>query len=209
MYMPTLGRFISRDPLQQDVEIFSDNNWFGRNLDAMARRQYAYVSNNPTNFVDPSGRVEWTPNQPSLEADPMANLAKKKGKGHLIIDPSCSGFCFWMKPEEGPKRWECTTGTTFDADGVWGLCFKGRAFKVVDGCTLTITCKTKPNGKAYGICSVKCEGWYSGLGQTLTGNCIDDPWTNDPPKVPGPPPKPALPCWGDCEVPEILAPPGM
>lgn len=211
MLSPILGCFLTRDAaaMPGEPDLLSDNNWFGQNLDAMVRRQYTYASNNPVNFVDPSGRAEFAPNQPAFEADPMAMLRRKKGAGHIVIDPSCAGYCFWMKPEDGPKRWECTTGTTFDADGVWGLCFKGHAFKVVDGCTLTISCKANASGKVHGACDVQCEGWYSRLGQTLTGGCVVDPWTGDPPKVPGPSPGPTLPCLGDCEVPEVLAPPGM
>jgi RHS repeat-associated protein len=55
MYQPTLGSFLSRDPLGQDgVDVLYDNNWFGAALDRM---QYAYCGNNPANCVDPSGQT--------------------------------------------------------------------------------------------------------------------------------------------------------
>ncbi|MGH7136509.1 MAG: hypothetical protein ACREHD_12270, partial [Pirellulales bacterium] len=56
MYTPTLARFMSRDPFSQDVDLLSDNNWFGRRLDAMEAQSYAYARSNPVNRVDPSGQ---------------------------------------------------------------------------------------------------------------------------------------------------------
>jgi len=56
MYLPTLGRFASRDPLSTDgVELLHDNNEFGSRLDAMCEHPYVYTANNPVNRVDPSG----------------------------------------------------------------------------------------------------------------------------------------------------------
>ena len=56
MYSPTLGSFLSRDPLPQAgvPEILSDNNWFGHRL-TMMRNLYGYGDPNPMIVVDPSG----------------------------------------------------------------------------------------------------------------------------------------------------------
>jgi RHS repeat-associated protein len=55
MYQPTLGRFLSRDPLGEGgVDVLYDNNEFGDWLTEM-RNTYGYVSNNPVRYVDPTG----------------------------------------------------------------------------------------------------------------------------------------------------------
>lgn len=57
MYQPTLGRFLSQDPLGPDgVDVLFDNNAYGAALDRM-RNLYGYCGNNPMNCVDPSGLV--------------------------------------------------------------------------------------------------------------------------------------------------------
>lgn len=164
---------------------------------------YAYAANNPLRFVDPSGTVP----APSAVNRPLK--AKKKKKGKVVIDGSCPGYCLWVKPEDGPKFWMCQPGVA-DADGVWGLCCVGNAYKVADDCTLTIKCGTTLDGTVTVSCDVVCGTWYAQLYQTFKGGCVKDPWTQDPPKVPPPAPGPTLPknC-GYCETVEILAPPGM
>ncbi len=55
MYSPSLGCFLSRDPLiEGQPEVLYDNNWFGDWLTAM-KNQYAYRGNNPITRTDPSG----------------------------------------------------------------------------------------------------------------------------------------------------------
>jgi RHS repeat-associated protein len=54
MYAPQLGRFASQDPLAADPTLLYDNNWFGDRLTLM-RNLYGYTTNNPVNWVDPSG----------------------------------------------------------------------------------------------------------------------------------------------------------
>ena len=55
MYQPTLGRFLSRDPLSADgVDVLLSNGWFDEQMTEM-RNQYGYVSNSPVNYVDPNG----------------------------------------------------------------------------------------------------------------------------------------------------------
>lgn len=46
-YDPLVGRFLSRDPFPAQA---TDTQTFNR---------YAYVKNNPTNYVDPSGEISW------------------------------------------------------------------------------------------------------------------------------------------------------
>lgn len=45
-YNPTLGRFISRDPM------------LGRKGDVLSKNSYIYVKNNPLKYVDPTGEIE-------------------------------------------------------------------------------------------------------------------------------------------------------
>ena len=94
--MPTLGRFLSRDPSHVDVDLLSDNNAFGRQLDAMLRHAYAYAGNSPINNVDPSG----------LDAEPALPLPQAEA-GSPICRPSpipprekCGGKA---RPRVGPK----------------------------------------------------------------------------------------------------------
>lgn len=95
MYMPTLGRFLSRDPSLVDVDLLSDNNAFGRQLDAMFRQAYVYAANSPTNKIDPSG----------LDAEPALPLFPAEASSPICRPPinpvdKCGGE---GRPRQGPK----------------------------------------------------------------------------------------------------------
>lgn len=56
MYLPTLGRFQSRDPLplEGEPDLLYGNEWINRNVIAKMNL-YIYVDNNSVNQIDPSG----------------------------------------------------------------------------------------------------------------------------------------------------------
>src|ERR1700677_2322979 len=66
MYQPTLGRFLSRDPLSATgVDVLTDTGFYSDRLAAMSadpwfyggnwEHPYVYARNNPGNWEDPSG----------------------------------------------------------------------------------------------------------------------------------------------------------
>ncbi|MCG8450762.1 MAG: RHS repeat-associated core domain-containing protein, partial [Pirellulales bacterium] len=67
-YDPTIGRFISEDPIQED------NNW------------YRYAGNDPVNFVDPTGL--------SLAAHPLSNFSSDFGASRFD-NPALFGSLIW------------------------------------------------------------------------------------------------------------------
>jgi hypothetical protein len=100
MYMPMLGRFLSRDPLIAGAsDILHDNNVAGRRLDAMRSSANRYAANNPTNLIDPSGLSEGNP-------------------GVVCIDKSCSQT-FTIVSEKDSVWDRCSPGDCCDADGVF------------------------------------------------------------------------------------------
>lgn len=136
MYTPTLGRFMSRDALHKDVDLLSDNNWFGENLDAMSQNPYAYVSNNPSNCVDPSGydaRPQRAPPQPrprgALGVAPFQGCndaaitcikAALTGALRLLADPRTRLHCFGPMLEAlGAPSQNCTADQLADCLGTY------------------------------------------------------------------------------------------
>jgi RHS repeat-associated protein len=72
MYQPTLGRFLSRDPLSENgVDVLTDAGFYSDRLAAMSaspwisggnwENPYVYVRNNPHRYVDPSGMLTVKP----------------------------------------------------------------------------------------------------------------------------------------------------
>src|SRR5271165_5687827 len=68
MYQPTLGRFLSRDPLSVNgVDVLTDTGYYAGRLAAMRanpwyyggnwENPYAYANNSPSTWVDPSGLI--------------------------------------------------------------------------------------------------------------------------------------------------------
>jgi hypothetical protein len=66
MYQPTLGRFLSRDPLSENgVDVLTDTGFYSNRLAAMSadpwfyggnwEHPYVYARNNPVRYTDPSG----------------------------------------------------------------------------------------------------------------------------------------------------------
>jgi RHS repeat-associated protein len=77
MYQPTLGRFLSRDPLSENgVDVLTDTGFFSDRLAAMRanpsfyggnrEHPYVYARNNPLRYVDPSGMLTVKPLGSSL-----------------------------------------------------------------------------------------------------------------------------------------------
>ena len=95
MLSPALGRFLSRDPLplNGDPDVLYDNNWFGDWL-TMMRNLYGYTSNNPVNYLDPSGfdrSVIWFGHM-WIEVDTWTPSGVNTGKVELHFAPGSEQY---------------------------------------------------------------------------------------------------------------------
>lgn len=150
MYQPTLGRFLSRDPLSPDgVDVlYDDNNWFGAALDRM-RNLYGYCADNPLKFVDPSGWQAEEAGDSPIEFDWESNwlpcvCAFKGRTGKLFIACSCKGLPMWVISEEGHvKAFTPKCGEWYDADG---FVLYGQVFKIDGSTCVTLRCTSSQVG---------------------------------------------------------------
>ena len=93
MYQPTLGRFLSRDPLSENgVDVLTDTGFYAERLTAMRanpwyyggnrENPYVYVNSDPVNRIDPSGLSCSCQNPP---VDPC-----EAGAAGAKPDPKCA-----------------------------------------------------------------------------------------------------------------------
>ena len=99
MFHPVLGRFLSRDPLPTDGETVLMGTGIDR-INSMADEWdeptngerinlYAYVENNPTNYVDPSGLKHGSPggrSKPRIGPPCMFFVRKTDLRGSAVSD---------------------------------------------------------------------------------------------------------------------------
>jgi len=117
MYIPTLARFASRDPLNDNKQ---DLLYPTPLVDP-----YRYVRNNPLRYVDPSGELCFCP--------------FKLNTGKLFIDCSCQGVPMWLIPEDGTPAFTPKCGQWYDADGFYVL---GQLYKIDGSTCVNIDCNT-------------------------------------------------------------------
>lgn len=116
MYQPTLGRFLSRDPLSENgVDVLTDTGFYSHRLAAMSadpwfyggnwEHPYVYARNNPANWEDPSGlQVE---KQGYFEfCDSVCNAAAKDPKlsgagGGVLCKDGIKCICLFKAPLGG------------------------------------------------------------------------------------------------------------
>jgi hypothetical protein len=103
MYQPTLGRFLSRDPLSANgVDVLTDTGFYGDRLAAMranpwyyggnSENAYIYVRSSPVNQVDPSGLWE-------LRCRPLGAPANVSCQRHCWVQ--CDGHSYSLLNKDG------------------------------------------------------------------------------------------------------------
>jgi RHS repeat-associated protein len=102
MYQPTLGRFLSRDPLSENgVDVLTDTGFYSDRLAAMSANPwfyggnwmhpYVYADNNPARYVDPSGQLTVTTLQNHLNA-PCGGVSAIAWDFTLAKPAPCNGY---------------------------------------------------------------------------------------------------------------------
>ncbi len=102
MYQPTLGQFLSRDPLSEGgVDILTDTGFYANRLAAMSEdpwlyggnweHPYAYARNNPLRFVDPSGNLSVIPVAQNLDPQ-CGQMAFIRWNFKLDKPSTCEGY---------------------------------------------------------------------------------------------------------------------
>jgi RHS repeat-associated protein len=101
-YAPSIGRFTSADPYMPSAAIAKPQSW----------NRYAYVSNDPVNFVDPSGLKEKGVPDGVPITGPFCSI-----NGFMFFGPVCDwqidDFAWWEK--KGIKR----NSTDLTGGGIW------------------------------------------------------------------------------------------
>lgn len=94
-YNPSIGRFISRDPILVPIQMGGYVGWILPHLNLIHRPQslhpYVYVHNNPINFADPRGLGTWSCIKDALKCSDVVDVIGVIGVAALYV--SCVAGC--------------------------------------------------------------------------------------------------------------------